>query len=125
MSEALGQLLEYGVVGVLAAVGFYLYLRERKVVAENTKHDKAQQVSETKAKVKITNTLEDLVETVKAVGVNSKTDMGVCQGRVEVLIGEVRALLHEIELDRAKEEGRREITDRFTLPPKGGGHEPR
>jgi hypothetical protein len=62
---------------------------------------------------------------VQAVGANSKTDMGLCQGRVEVLIGEVRTFLNELQIERAKEEGRREVTDRITMPDKGGGHEPR
>jgi len=125
MTEALGQLLEYGVVGILAATGFYLYLRERKIVADYAKRDREHQVAETKAKMKYMHTLEDLVETVKAVGENSKADMNVCQGRVGVLINEVRSFLDDLKIERAKEEGRREVTDRFTLPPKGGEHEPR
>ena len=125
MEDLLGLLLKNGAFGILAAAGFYLYLRERKIVQDTSQHDQAQQVAETKAKVRLTHTLEDLVETVQAVGANSKNDMGVCQGRVGVLIDDVRSLLDDLRIERAREEGRKEVTDRIILPTEGGKHEPR
>lgn len=119
-----GLLLKNGAFGILAGVILWLYIQERRLTTEYTKHSMEQQVSETKAKVRLTHILEDLVETVEAVGENSRKDMGVCQSRVGELISDVRKVLEDEKLERAKEEGRREVTAKIRMP-RGGEDEPR
>jgi hypothetical protein len=116
MDPVVALLLKNGVFGILAGIGFYLYFQERKTNRENSKAYLQQQVSDTASKTKLTVALEDLAVTVDALGQNARTDIAGCKANVGEMIKIVRRHLQAEELERAKEEARREVTGRFKLP---------
>lgn len=116
MDPVVALLLKNGVFGILAGIGFYLYFQERKTNRENSKSYLQQQVADTAAKTKLTVALEDLAVTVDALGQNARTDIAACKANVKNMIEIVRQHLQAEELERAKEEGRREVTGKFKLP---------
>ena len=109
-------LLKNGVFGILAGVGFYLYFHERKINRENSKEYLKHQVADTASKTKLTVALEDLAVTVDALGQNARTDIADCKTNVSSMIDIIRQRLQADEIERAKEEGRREVTGRYKLP---------
>lgn len=115
MDPVVTLLLKNGVFGILAGVGFYLYFRERKANTDYAQLQLQQQVADTAAKTKLTVALEDLAETIEAVGVNTKSDISGCRATCQEMISYVREQI-------AKEDGRREVTGRFRLP-SGEDHE--
>jgi hypothetical protein len=116
MDPVVALLLKNGVFGILAGVGFYLYFHERKINRDNAKEYLQHQVADTAAKTKLTVALEDLAVTVDVLGQNARADISGCKANVDDMIKIVRRHLHADELERAKEEGRKEVTGRFKLP---------
>lgn len=109
MDPVVGLLLKNGAFGLLAGVGFYLYLHERKANSDYAAKYLEHQVADTAAKTKLAVTLEDLAETVEALGVNASSDIAGCKEVCGNMIVQMRE-------QRAKEDGRREITGRYRLP---------
>jgi len=104
---------EFGAVGLLAGVCLLLFMRERKESSKYTKKFWEHQAADAAAKNKLANTLENLADTVEALGTNSKSDIAGCRRICTDMIGHVREQM-------ARESGRREVTDRIHL---GDGHE--
>ena len=116
MDPVITLLLKNGVFGILAGVGFYLYFHERKVNRENANEYLKHQVADTAAKTKLTVALEDLAVTVEALGKNSQSDISKCRAHVSEMIGVIKTHIQESEIERAREEGRREVTGRIRIP---------
>lgn len=116
MDPIVSLLLKNGVFGLLAGVGFYLYFSERKDNRDNAKAYLQQQIADTAAKANLTSALEDLVVTVEALGKNSKDDITGCKTTVGSMIHVVREHLQVLQIERAKEEGRREMSVRCLVP---------
>ena len=113
MESAISSLLEYGIAGIFAAMGFLLYFRERKahadsnkefiqVLQKHTEEFVQHTVAETASKIKLTEALHSLVESVDALDTRQsrKVDDAVVLIREQI----------------ARDEGRREVTGRFRIP---------
>jgi hypothetical protein len=108
MNELVQLFLKHGIIGLLAGVGFYLFFLERKEVQQLRREKEETNkmyldalIADTAAKTKLIGALNSLTQTVEAFWQQAKH---VWEKEAEV---------------RAKEEGRREVTGRFTLPPRG------
>lgn len=108
MDPLVALFLKHGILGILAGVGFYLYFMERKETRrlQKEKDDASQKyldamIADTAAKTKLLGVMDDLTATVDSFWKQANA-----------------VWTKEAEL-RAKEEGRREITGRFLMPPEG------
>ena len=72
-------------------------------------------VEDTRTKAKLTEALEDVAVAVEALGVKMGDDVGGCREQNRELSSKIAEYIRVQELERAKEEGRREITGRFRL----------
>jgi hypothetical protein len=97
MDPIITLLLKNGVFGILAAVGFYLYFKERKINQEYIKTYLENQIADAVAKTKLTSALEDLATTVETVEKHTQTRLQNIQSHMD-----------EQRLKAAREEGRRE-----------------
>ncbi|MGD9209156.1 MAG: hypothetical protein PVI90_00195 [Desulfobacteraceae bacterium] len=106
MDPIIALLLKNGAFGILAGIGFYLYLKERKINQEYAETFLKHLVSDAVAKTKLTNALEDLATTIETVEKHTKTRLKIMQ-----------TYMDEQRLKAAREEGRREA---HTNTPSGG-----
>jgi hypothetical protein len=116
MDPVVALLLKNGVFGILAGIGFYLYFKERKINQEYAKSYLDHQVADTAAKTKLTVALEDLATTLEAVETHAKTDLSACRKHSAEVLRYFQQYVEENRLEKAREEGRREVTGRFKLP---------
>jgi len=116
MDPVVALLLKNGVFGILAGVSLYLYVKERKLNLENAQMYLNHQVADTAAKIKLTGALEDLATTIEAIEKNAKADMAGCKKFNAGVLNQFQTYVAEQRLEGAREEGRREVTGRFTLP---------
>lgn len=108
MDPIVGLLLEKGVFGIIAAIGFYLYFKEKKINQEYMQTCLKQQIEDTKAKVNLAVALEDVAETVKSFRTCVKEDLGTCREHVNKNMDYINKHIDEMRLEQAKEKGRRE-----------------
>lgn len=92
MDPIFNTLLKEGILGILAALGFYLFLRQLKQTEKLQEQNLQLQINDTAAKIKLTTTLEDLATAITAIS-----------HRTQEFIEEERR-------EHAREEGRREAT---------------
>lgn len=111
MDPIVSLFLKHGILGILAGVGFYLFFMERKETRRLTEEKEATgktyldaMIADTAAKTKLLGSLDDLTNTV------------------ESFWKQADAVWTREAEERAKEEGRREVTGRFRLPPEGDDH---
>ena len=116
MDPVVALLLKNGAFGIIGGIGFYLYFRERKINQEYAQTYLNHQVSDTKAKTKLTVALEDLAVTVDTIGKNAQTDIQVCQKHVNEAMNVILTYIEDEKLEKAREEGRKEVTGRFRVP---------
>jgi ABC-type nitrate/sulfonate/bicarbonate transport system substrate-binding protein len=114
MDPMVALFFKHGITGILAGVGFYLFFMERKETRRLTLEQETKSktyldamISDTAAKTKLLDALEDLTKSV------------------DTFWQRAEANWNQEAAERAKEEGRREVTGRFLLPPTGGSHEPK
>lgn len=117
MDPVVALLLKNGVFGIVAGIGFYLYFRERKLNQEYAQTYLNHQVEDTKAKAKLTTALEDVAQTVQALGAQSRNDIAGCKANVDRALDRIDKYIEEQKVKRAREEGRREATNpRMKIP---------
>lgn len=117
MDPIVSILLKQGVVGLLAGLGFYLFIRQLKLTEKLQEQNLDHLVADTAAKTKLTTTLEDLAETVKLLGDRNESGMTGCQTNVNDAMEHIQGFIDEQRRERAKDEGRREATNpRFRIP---------
>lgn len=110
-------ILKQGVLGILAGVGFYLFIRQLRTTEKLMDSSLQEHIADTAAKTKLTTTLEDLAETIKLIGDQTSTRMTTCQNHVTEAMHKVHTFMDEERRERAKEEGRREATNpHFRIP---------
>lgn len=59
------QLMQFGAVGIIAVVGFYLFFKERRFSKEQARIFLQLQVKDAKSKVRLTNVLENQNQTIE------------------------------------------------------------
>lgn len=114
MDPVVALFFKHGIVGILAGVGFYLFFMERKetrrLIQEQETKSKTYldaMIADTAAKTTLLDALNDLTKSVESFWHQAETNW------------------NREATERAKEEGRREVTGRFLLPPTGDTHEPK
>lgn len=108
MDPLVSLFLKQGILGILAGIGFYLFFLERKEVHrllkekdETGKTYLDAMISDTAAKTKLVVALNDLTETV------------------DLFWNQAKHVWEKEAEQRAKDEGRREVTGKYRLPPTG------
>ena len=123
-------LAELGVMGLFAGFMGWLYLHERKISRQATliyqkflQGEAKRREAEIKVRFGYTRAIENLNQTVMALGEESSSRKDTCQMHSRRLIDEIEKFLEESKLKRAHEEGReagvRESTGQTRLPPGG------
>lgn len=117
MDKLLDILVKNGPFAIMCGILLYLLARVLKRFDELSKDLLQSQIADTAAKSKLTDALEDAVVTVKALEDNANKDRNSCRSKVGDMIARFDSYLSERELEKAREEGRREATDpRFKIP---------
>lgn len=128
--EFIKELAEFGIMGLFASFMAWLYLHERRNSKEATKavrvvleEEAKRREAELRIRFGYTHAIENLNQTVRALGEESNSQIDSCQAHSQRMLSAVEEFLEEEKLRRAREEGRedgiREATGKIRLPPGG------
>jgi len=109
-------LAQHGPFAVIAGGLVYLFVLVWKRYNEIFQQQHDALVEDTKSKSKLTEALEDLAASVEVLGDRASDDIGGCKAQTQEMMKLIHGHLEEQRLEKAKEEGRREVTGRFKLP---------
>jgi hypothetical protein len=101
LQEVLKVLAQHGPFAIISGGLIYLFVIVWKRFNEFFQQQHDALLEDTKTKAKLTEALEDVAASVETLGV------------------QVNEYIQDRKMEQAKEEGRREVTGRFKIPPGG------
>jgi hypothetical protein len=114
MDPLVSLFFKHGILGILAGVGFYLFFMERKETR------RLGQEKEETGKTYLNAIIADTAAKTKLLGA-----LGDLTNSVESFWKQADAVWTREAEERARDEGRREVTGRFRLPPEGDDNGPK
>ena len=112
--ELLDTLIKNGALGVLSAILLYLVLRLLKVVQESNESSLRHQIEDTSAKLRVAMAMEVLAKTVDVIGQKTQESTKSCSS---VVFGTLNSMNEFLAEQRGRQQGRREASERFPIPP--------
>lgn len=110
-------LAQHGPFAVIAGGLIYLFVLVWKRFNELFQQQHDALVEDTKSKGKLTQALEDNTAAIEALGDRVSADVGACKAMSADMRKVIGKYLNDQQLERAKEEGRREATNpRIRIP---------
>lgn len=119
MQEVLKILAQHGPFAIISGGLIYLFVLVWKRYSDLFKQQHDALLENTQIKAKLAEALEDVAESVEALGERAREDIVACRSASQELVRKIEDDIQNRKLEQAKEEARREITGRFKLPPGG------
>lgn len=119
MDKVIQVLSQHGPFAVIAGGLVYLFVLVWKRYNDVFQRQHDAMVEDTKMKGKLTEALEDVASSVEALGTQMGGDVKDCKSQNRAVLQKFGEYIRMRELELAREEARREVTDRIRIPSVG------